>query len=63
VAWGDLEKYLSVGLEYSVVEWQLVDCYALENNFLYPLGNTICASNGSISASACYRVTEGDVTI
>jgi hypothetical protein len=60
VAWGDLEKYLSVDLEHSAVERQLMDYYAWEKYSLYPLGNTLCASDGSRRASVCCRVIEGD---
>jgi len=49
------------GIYYGVVlERQPVDCYALEKYSLYPLGNTPCAIDGSGSALACCRVSEGD---
>jgi hypothetical protein len=43
-----------------VVERQPVDCYALEQHSLYPLGNTLCASDGSRRALACCRLFEDD---
>jgi hypothetical protein len=61
VVWGDSEKHFPVGMECSAVEWQPMDCYALEKkHLLYPLGNTPCAIDGSRSALACCSVSEGD---
>jgi hypothetical protein len=43
-----------------MVERQPVDCYALEQHSLYPLGDTLCAFDGSRTALACCRVSEDD---
>jgi hypothetical protein len=60
VAWGELEQHLLLDLECSVVQRQPVDCYALEQHSLCPIGNTLWASDGSRRALACCRVFEDD---